>query len=72
MWFRMQPSIYTILMCDLYMKALQHSICMAVLIRHFTFECSVTLPMNVSEVGGDFALIQTSLLFSLKYQLKTI
>jgi len=54
------------------MKALQHSICMAVLIRHFTFECSVTLPMNVSEVGGDFALIQTSLLFSLKYQLKTI
>jgi len=54
------------------MKALQHGIRMAVLIRHFTVECSVTWPMNVSEVGGDFVLIQTSLLFSLKYQLKTI
>ena len=29
-------------------------------IGHFTVVCLVTWPMNVSEAGGDLALIQTS------------
>ena len=29
---------------------------------HFTVVCSVTWPLNGSEAGGDFVLIQTSLL----------
>ena len=32
------------------------------LIDHFTVVCSVTWPLNGSEAGGDFVLIQTSLL----------
>ena len=41
-------------------------------IGHFTVVCLVTWLMNASEVGGDLALIQTSLLFSCKYQLVSI
>ena len=33
------------------------------LIGHFTVVCSVAWPLNGSEVGGDLALIQTSLLY---------
>ena len=33
---------------------------------HFTFVCSVTWPLNVSEVAGDLVLIQTSLLLLCK------
>ena len=32
-------------------------------IDHFTVVCLVAWPLNESEVGGDFALIETSLLF---------
>ena len=41
-------------------------------IGHFTVVCLVTWPMNVSEAGGDLALIQTSLLFSFKCKLVSI
>ena len=34
---------------------------------HFTVVCSVTWPLNDSESGADFALIQTFLLCSGKY-----
>ena len=35
-------------------------------IDHFTVVCSVTFPLNGSEAGGDFVLIQTSLLLLCK------
>ena len=41
---------------------------MKALIDCFTILCSVTWSLNGSEAGGDLALIQTSLLFSFKWQ----
>ena len=36
------------------------------LVDHFTVVCSVTWPLNDSEVGGDLVLIQTSLVLLCK------
>ena len=38
-------------------------------IDHFTVVCLVSCPLNESEAGVDFALIETSLLFLCKFLL---
>ena len=37
-----------------------------ILIDHFTVVCPVSWPLNGSQAGGDFVLIQTSLRLSCK------
>ena len=64
----LQHSLNSLYILDAYNASANHSqaYCSHP-IDHFTIVCSVTWPLNGSEAGGDFALIQTCLLLSCKY-----